>query len=79
MPFLVVGTELIATVHSRLARRLLPSLPITLLPVPLPMPELEQSMQWHKYRSQDPGLIWLRTLMQQATLAMDTPNTAGQP
>ena len=79
MPFLVVGTELIATVHARLARRLLPALPITLLPVPLPMPELEQAMQWHKYRSQDPGLVWLRSLMQQAALAMDATEAPGQP
>jgi DNA-binding transcriptional LysR family regulator len=79
MPYLVVGTELIATVHSRLAQRLLPALPITPLPVPLPMPELEQSMQWHKYRSQDPGLVWLRSLLQQAALVMDAPDAKGQP
>lgn len=79
MPFLVVGTELIATVHSRLARRLLPALPLTLLPVPLPMPELEQTMQWHKYRAQDPGLVWLRTLLQQAALDMDAPDAQGLP
>jgi DNA-binding transcriptional LysR family regulator len=79
MPFLIVGTELIATVHARLVRRLQPALPITLVPVPLPMPELEQMMQWHKYRSQDPGIVWLRALMQQAALAMDAPQAAGQP
>lgn len=77
MPFLVVGTELIATVHERLARRLLPSLPITLMPIPLPMPELEQTMQWHKYRALDPGLIWLRLLMQQAALNVDAYGQAG--
>lgn len=79
MPFLVVGTELIATVHARLARRLQPALPIALVPVPLPMPELEQTMQWHRYRSQDPGLVWLRALMQQAALAMDATDVPGQP
>lgn len=79
MPFLVVGTELIATVHVRLARRLLPALPITLLPVPLPMPELDQAMQWHKYRAQDPGLIWLRSLLLQAAAEMDAPTDQGQP
>jgi hypothetical protein len=34
------------------------------------MPPFEQAMQWHKYRSLDPGLLWLRTLMQQAARAM---------
>ncbi|MEY2874725.1 MAG: hypothetical protein RLZZ373_2096 [Pseudomonadota bacterium] len=71
LPFLVAGTELVATVHARLARRVLASLPLALLPVPLPMPALEQVMQWHKYRTLDPGLVWLRVLMQQATAAMD--------
>jgi DNA-binding transcriptional LysR family regulator len=66
LPFLVVGTERIATVHSMLARAIEPALPVTLLPLPLPMPPFEQAMQWHKHRSLDPGLLWLRGLMQQA-------------
>jgi LysR family nod box-dependent transcriptional activator len=70
LPFLVVGTELVATVHSLLAHGVVKALPVTLLPPPLPMPVFEQAMQWHKYRSQDPGLLWLRTLMQQAARAM---------
>jgi DNA-binding transcriptional LysR family regulator len=78
MPFLVVGTELVATVHGRLARRLQPALPIKLVPVPLPMPLLEQSIQWHKYRSKDPGLVWLRSLIQRAAIAMDAPASEGQ-
>lgn len=70
LPFLVVGTEFVATVHGRLARRVQPALPIAVLPVPLPMPPLEQAMQWHKYRSNDPGLVWLRRLMQSAAKVM---------
>jgi LysR family nod box-dependent transcriptional activator len=70
LPFLVVGTELVATVHSLLAHGVAAALPVTLLPPPLPMPVFEQAMQWHKYRSQDPGLLWLRTLIQQAARAM---------
>ena len=45
---------------ARLARRLQPALPITLLPVPLTMPPMEQAMQWHKYRNNDLALAWLR-------------------
>jgi len=71
LPFLVIGTELIATVHARLARKVAVALPITLIPVPLPMPQLEQAMQWHKYRSLDPALIWLRTLMLDAAALME--------
>lgn len=66
LPFLVVGTELVATVHGSLARRVQAALPILLLPVPMPMPAMEQALQWHKYRSRDPGLMWMRGLLQQA-------------
>jgi LysR family transcriptional regulator, nod-box dependent transcriptional activator len=87
LPYLVVGTELVATVHARLARSLVASLPITILPVPLPVPQLEQAMQWHKYRATDPGLIWLRQLLKDAAAAMRaddanqtaSPKSQGQP
>lgn len=78
LPFLVIGTELVATVHGMLARRMKPAVPVTLLPVPLPMPPLEQAMQWHKYRSLDPGLVWLRELMQQSARAMLADPTLAQ-
>lgn len=73
MPSLVVGTEFVATVHARLARRVECLLPIRVLPVPMPMPQLEIAMQWHQYRSKDPGLAWLRQLMRDAVLALDAP------
>ena len=66
LPFLVVGTDRVATVHAMLAGRVASALPITLLPLPLPMPPFEQAMQWHKHRSLDPGLLWLRNVMLQA-------------
>jgi LysR family nod box-dependent transcriptional activator len=70
-PALVVGTDRIATVHGRLARQAAQGLPIVLRPLPLPMPPMEQAMQWHKYRSTDPGLLWLRGLMLAAVVRMD--------
>lgn len=79
MPHLVVGTELVATVHSMLATALSAALPITLLPLPLPMPAFEQAMQWHKHRSLDPGLQWLRQLMHQAAEAMAGAPAASGP
>lgn len=70
-PGLVVGTDRIATVHSRLARFSASHLPIAVHAPPLPMPEMVQTIQWHKYRSKDPGLMWLRGLFQQAVVSMD--------
>jgi LysR family nod box-dependent transcriptional activator len=68
---LVVGTELIATVHTRLARLAARHLPIIVHTPPLPFPEMQQVMQWHKYRSKDPGLSWLREVFLQAVADMD--------
>jgi DNA-binding transcriptional LysR family regulator len=70
MLYLVVGTDLIATAHARLAHMLQGMLPIALRPVPMSMKNLQQSMQWHKYRSRDPGLIWLRDLLREAAIGM---------
>ena len=72
LPAMVVGTELIATVHTRLARALQPAWPIELRPPPLPITAMEQGLQWHKYRAQDPGLVWLRGLLRRAVARMDT-------
>jgi len=72
LPAMVVGTELIATVHTRLARALQPAWPIELRPPPLPITAMEQGLQWHKYRAQDPGLVWLRGLLRRAVARMDS-------
>jgi DNA-binding transcriptional LysR family regulator len=77
IPHLVVGTDLIGTVHARLARRLQTLLPIEIRPVPLPMRAFQQAMQWHKYLTRDPGLIWLRGLLKEAASRLED-NGAGQ-
>jgi DNA-binding transcriptional LysR family regulator len=71
-PFQVVGTDRITTVHRRLARHLGRFLPISVLPSPVPVKPMGQAMQWHKYRSQDPGMIWLRELLHEAVNRMDS-------
>lgn len=71
LPALVVGTEYVATVHSRLARRFAACWPLVRRTPPFPLERMQQSMQWHKYRTQDPGLSWLRALMHTAAARMD--------
>lgn len=77
-PYLVVGTQRIATMHERLARTVAPGLPITLLPLPGPMKRMQQVMQWHKFRTQDPGLVWLRGLLHAAVARMDAQYSSGE-
>lgn len=71
MPALVEGTACVATVHARLARLFVGRWPLVTRPMPLPMENMRQSVQWHKYRTQDPGLRWLRGLLGQAVQRMD--------
>jgi DNA-binding transcriptional LysR family regulator len=75
LPALVVGTEFVATVHARLARKLQASWPLELRAPPIPITGMEQGMQWHKHRTQDPGLVWLRDLLKKAAERMNAePN-----
>ena len=69
IPQLVVGTERIATIHGRLARHAQSTLPIKIIELPFRLPRMKQAVQWHKYRSQDAGLIWLRGLIREASQA----------
>jgi DNA-binding transcriptional LysR family regulator len=76
IPHLVVGTDLIGTVHRRLAVHLRPLLPLEIRPVPLPMHAFSQAMQWHKYLTRDPGLIWLRGLLKETASRMGSEGVA---
>ncbi|HEU4460055.1 MAG TPA: LysR family transcriptional regulator [Methylibium sp.] len=71
VPALVVGTDRIATMHKRLAQVAQASLPIKLIPTPMQVPAMEQAVQWHKYRTQDPGLVWLRGVMRRGVERME--------
>ncbi|WP_421029036.1 LysR family transcriptional regulator [Paraburkholderia sp. A1RO-5L] len=71
MPALVVGTEYIATVHERLARAMRRVWPLEVRDVPFAIPPMEEAIQWHKYRTQDPGLVWLRCVIQEAVKRLD--------
>lgn len=71
IPAMLVGTQMIATIQARLARQIAQLYPLKCVPLPVELPRLVQTMQWHKHRSQDPGLAWLRSLLKQAVLRMD--------
>ena len=68
---LVVGTDRIATVHRRLAGYGRQFLPLKVLESPVALPPMNQVMQWHEYRTNDPGLVWLRALLLRAVAEMD--------
>jgi LysR family nod box-dependent transcriptional activator len=57
---MVVGTNLIATMQTRLANDSARRLPIRVLAPPIAMPVLRACMQWHRYQTSDPAHRWLR-------------------
>jgi len=71
LPALVVGTEMVATVHARIAARLVKAWPLEIRPTPIPFDKMEQSVQWHKFRTTDPALVWLRGMLAEAALHTD--------
>lgn len=73
LPALVVGTQWIATVHSRVAHRFAGAWPVEVRPIPVQFEKMEQAVQWHKFRTNDPGLAWLRTLLRMAGDRIDGP------
>jgi LysR family nod box-dependent transcriptional activator len=67
LPHLVVGTDRIATVQTRLARLYERGLPLKLIPPPIELPKLTEVLQWNIHRDMDPAGRWLRSkLMDQA-------------
>jgi len=59
-PQLVVGTNRIATVATRLARAYARFLPLKLMPVPIEMPPMTEMVQWHRAHDLDPAHLWFR-------------------
>jgi len=60
LPQLVVGTARVATMHTRLARKLAEGMPVRLVKPAFDIPRLVEVLQWHTYRDLDPGSMWLR-------------------
>jgi DNA-binding transcriptional LysR family regulator len=60
---LVVGTNRIATVMSRMAQLCAEHMPLKLIRPPFAIPKVTHCLQWHRYQDQDPGHIWLRSIL----------------
>jgi LysR family nod box-dependent transcriptional activator len=63
LPHFVIGTNRIATMHSRLARTLACYYPIRMVPPPLAIPRLDMCMQWNRFLEKDLSHLWLRALL----------------
>jgi len=80
-PQLVIRTDRIATVTTRLACKYEKLLPIKLLRVPIDIPPMVEAMQWHRAHDQDPAHVWLRSQLKQTVARIFSGRAAkrGRP
>jgi DNA-binding transcriptional LysR family regulator len=70
LPFVVAGTDLVATVPERLARRLAGAAGLAVAEPPFGRVELTEAAWWHPMRAADPALAWLHTILLQAAASI---------
>jgi DNA-binding transcriptional LysR family regulator len=63
LPFLVAGTDLVAAVPERLARRVSGAAGVTVTEPPFGTIELVEAAWWHPMHTTDPALTWLRGII----------------
>jgi DNA-binding transcriptional LysR family regulator len=73
LPFVVAGTDLVAVVPERLARRVAAPAGVAVAEPPFGRVELIEAAWWHPTRAADPALAWLRTITRDAAAALPPP------
>jgi DNA-binding transcriptional LysR family regulator len=71
LPFVVAGTDLVAVVPERLARRVAAAAGVAVAEPPFGRVELVEAAWWHPMRTADPALAWLRTILSEAAQSLD--------
>lgn len=79
LPALVVGTQRIATLQTRLARMYARILPLRLLPLPFELPPLQLVMQWNRHAEHDAAHRWLRQRLKRLAGALGPATPAALP
>lgn len=59
VPFIITGSNRIATIYRRLAEDIARYLPIKMVPVPFHMPQVQIGAQWHSSNANDPAIAWV--------------------
>ena len=77
LPFLIVGTDLVAAVPERLARRTATAAGVTIVEPPFGTVELVEAAWWHPLHATDLALTWLRGIV--ADVAASLPPVLSLP
>jgi DNA-binding transcriptional LysR family regulator len=71
-PQFVVGTDRVATVQTRLAHKMALQWPLRVLPCPIEIPPIVETVQWHKYQERDPAILWFLEVLKSVALELST-------
>jgi DNA-binding transcriptional LysR family regulator len=63
VPHLIVGTQRVATMHSRHARLYQQLMPLRVIEPPQGLPTMREMVQWHRHLDSDPATRWLVALL----------------
>ena len=77
LPFLIAGTDLVAAIPERLARRTGTAAGVTLVEPPFGIIELVEAAWWHPLHATDLALTWLRGIV--AEVAASLPPVLSLP
>jgi DNA-binding transcriptional LysR family regulator len=80
LAFLVAGTDLVAAIPERLARRVCGAAGVTIVTIADPSLaaiELIEAAWWHPMRATDPALTWLRTTLREVSGKREVTGAAG--
>jgi DNA-binding transcriptional LysR family regulator len=70
LPFLLIGTPLVALIHERLAMKLSNTVDIRIVEPLFKMPEITETMYWHPRHTSDPAHRWLRGILSEVSGAL---------
>lgn len=77
LPRLVLGTQRVATLHTRMALQTTRLWPVRLVRLDFDAPRLVETLQWHRYRDLDPGSQWLREKIIAGAMALPALDQLG--
>jgi DNA-binding transcriptional LysR family regulator len=69
LPFVIAGTDMVAAVPERLARKVSQAARVTVTPAPFGEIEFVEVAWWHPARATDPALAWLRGVLRELARA----------
>ena len=78
LPFLIAGTDLVAAVPERLARRVSEAAGVAVTEPPFGTVELVEAAWWHPLHATDPALTWLRGIILDSLESLSFPGSLAR-